>query len=45
MGSNFTRSVPPGDPRADTNSDATVDIFDLVLVGTNFTKAAAGPWP
>jgi len=45
VGSNFTRSVPPGDDRADINGDGIVDIFDLVLVGTNFTKTAPGPWP
>jgi hypothetical protein len=45
VGSNFGKSVPPGDSRADINSDGIVDIFDLVLVGTNFTKTAPGPWP
>jgi hypothetical protein len=45
VGSNYTKSVPPGDPRADINGDGRVNIFDLVLVGTNYTKTAPGPWP
>jgi hypothetical protein len=45
VGSNYTKSVPPGDSRADINGDGTVNIFDLVLVGTNYTKTAPGPWP
>jgi len=45
VGGNYTKSIPPGDPRADINGDGVVNIFDLVLVGTNYTKTAPGPWP
>lgn len=31
--------------RADINEDNVVNIFDLVLVGTNFYKQAPVPWP
>ena len=39
------RSSPPADPAADINGDGTVDVFDLVLVGTNFGQTAPVPWP
>ena len=37
--------TPPTDVRADINNDGTVDIFDLVLMGGNYTVGDTSPLP
>jgi hypothetical protein len=38
IGANFGNNVPPAPAAADLNTDATVNVRDLVLVGGNFSK-------
>jgi photosystem II stability/assembly factor-like uncharacterized protein len=41
---NYDRPVPPGDPRADINSDGRVSIEDAALVAVNFGMSGPVAW-
>ncbi|MCW5853609.1 MAG: S8 family serine peptidase, partial [Anaerolineae bacterium] len=40
----YDEDVPPGDARADINADGHIGIFDLTIVGVNYSLEQYQPW-